>query len=44
MPKTLQERKHVTSRIVTKRDIEDILAAIEQTTEKEEIDECHRLN
>jgi len=44
MPKTLQERKHVTSRIVTKRDIEDILAAIEQAAEKEEIDECHRLN
>ena len=44
MPKTLQERKHVTSRIVTKHDIEDILAAIEQAAEKEEIDECHRLN
>ena len=44
MPKALQKRKHVTSRIVTKRDIEDIFAAIEQAAEKEEIDECHRLN
>jgi integrase len=44
MPKALQKRKHVTSRIVTKRDIENVLAAIEQAAEKEEIDECHRLN
>ncbi len=44
MPKTLQERKHVTARIVTKQDIENLLSAIEQAAQREEIDEYHRIN
>jgi len=44
MPKALKERKHVTARIVTKQDVENTLAVIEQATEKEEIDEYHRIN
>jgi len=44
LPKTLKERKHVTSRIVTKEDIENVLAAIERTFGKGEIDQYHYLN
>jgi integrase len=44
MPKTLQERKHVTARIVTKQDIENVLVAIEQAAKKEEISRYHRIN
>ena len=37
MPKGLKARKHVTSRIVTKEDVENVLLAIRQTYEEEEI-------
>jgi len=39
MPKGLKARKHVTSRIVTKADVENILAGIETAYQKNEIDE-----
>jgi integrase len=44
MPKGLKARKHVTSRIVTKKDVENVLLAIRQTYEEEEIDNHHNLN
>lgn len=44
MPNAVQERKHVIARIVTKQDIENVLIAIEQAAETEEIDEYHRVN
>ncbi|MFZ0926342.1 MAG: hypothetical protein WB581_11275 [Halobacteriota archaeon] len=44
MPKALKERKRITARIVTKQDIENVLIAIEQAAEKDEIDEYHRIN
>ena len=44
MPKGLKARKHVTSRIVTKEDVENVLLAIRQTYEEEEIDHHHYLS
>jgi hypothetical protein len=44
LPKALKERKHVTSRIVTKEDIENVLTAIERAYREGEIDQCHYLN
>jgi len=44
MPKGLKARKHVTSRIVTKEDVENVLLAIRQAYEKEEIDNHHCLS
>jgi hypothetical protein len=44
MPKGLKARKHVTSRIVTKEDVESVLLAIRQAHEEEEIDTDHFLN
>jgi integrase len=44
LPKALRERKQVTSRIVTKQDVENVLAAIEQAAKKEEIDSYHCIN
>ena len=44
MPKALKERKHVTARIVTKQDIENLLTAIEQAHKKGEIDQYYYLN
>jgi len=44
MPKCLKARKHVTSRIVTKEDVENVLLAIRQAYEEREIDNNHYLN
>lgn len=44
MPKGLKARKHVTSRIVTKADVESILYAIKIAFENGEIDRDHHLN
>jgi len=44
MPKGLKARKHVTSRIVTKKDVENLLLAIRQAYEEEEVDKHHYLN
>ncbi|MGZ4926563.1 MAG: hypothetical protein ACXV4B_08960, partial [Halobacteriota archaeon] len=44
MPKGLKTRKHVTSRIVTKQDVENVLSAIETAFQNNEIDEDHRLH
>ena len=44
LPKALKERKHVTSRIVTKEDIENVLTAIERTYRTGELDQYHYLN
>ncbi len=44
MPKGLKARKHVTSRIVTKEDVENLLDAIKTAFEKGEIDNEHALN
>ncbi len=44
MPKVLKIRKHVTSRIVTKEDIENVLKAIEQAFSIGRIDNAHYLN
>jgi integrase len=44
MPKTLKIRKYVTSRIVTKGDIKNILKAIERIYQSGQIDERHCLN
>jgi integrase len=44
MPKVLKTRKHVTSRIVTKEDVENVLKAIEQAFSKGRIDNYHYLN
>jgi hypothetical protein len=38
LPKTLKERKHVTSRIVTKEDIQNVLTAIDRDYREGEID------
>jgi hypothetical protein len=40
----LEERKHVTSRIMTKEDVENVLKAIEQAHNNGRIDTCHYLN
>ena len=44
LPKALKERKHVTSRVVTKEDIENVLTAIEHAYKNGEIDQYHYLN
>ena len=44
LPRSVKERKHVTSRIVTKEDIENILTAIKQAHRSGGIDTCHYLN
>jgi hypothetical protein len=43
MPKGLKARKHVTSRIVTKEDVKNVLLAIRRAYEEEEIDTYHYL-
>jgi hypothetical protein len=44
MPRSLKIRKHVTNRIVTKADVENVLYAIKTAFENEEIDEDYCLN
>ncbi|MGA2885220.1 MAG: hypothetical protein ABSE80_08715 [Halobacteriota archaeon] len=44
MPKGLKARKHVTSRIVTKEDVENLLYALKRAFENGEIDKEHYLN
>lgn len=44
MPKALKTRKHVTNRIVTKDDVENVLGAIEQANDKGRVDDRHYLN
>ena len=44
LPRSVKERKHVTSRIVTKEDIENILTAIKQAHHSGGIDTYHNLN
>ena len=44
MPKVLKTRKHVTSRIVTKEDVENVLKAIEKAFNIGRIDNVHYLN
>ena len=40
----IKERKRVTSRIVTKGDIESVLSAIENAHQNEQINDCHYQN
>ena len=44
LPKALKDRKHVTSRIVTKEDIENVLTEIKGAYKDGEIDQYHYLN
>jgi len=44
MPKAVKTRKHVTSRIVTKEDVENVLKAIEQAHRCGKLDTHHYLN
>jgi len=44
MPKGLKVRKHVTSRIVTQADVENVLYAVKKSFENGEIDRGHYLN
>jgi hypothetical protein len=44
MPKGLKVRKHVTGRIVTKEDVENVLYTIQKSFENGEIDSDHYLN
>lgn len=44
MPKIVKTRKHVTSRIVTKEDVENVLKAIEQAHNTGRVDDYHYLN
>ncbi|MGZ4894527.1 MAG: hypothetical protein ACXVIT_10865 [Halobacteriota archaeon] len=44
MPKGLKTRKHVTSRIVTQDDIENVLSLIEEGYQNQSLDKYHRLN
>ncbi|MGZ8876325.1 MAG: hypothetical protein ACXW1F_07575 [Halobacteriota archaeon] len=44
MPKVLKTRKHVTDRIVTKEDVENVLKAIETAYQNGEINAEHRLH
>ncbi len=44
MPKGLKARKHVTSRIVTKADVENALSAIETAYQNNEIEKDHCLH
>jgi integrase len=44
MPKVLKTHKHVTNRIVTKGDIENLLLAIKKAHENKQIDDYHYLN
>ncbi len=44
MPKVLKMRKHVTSRIVTKQDVENLLLAIEHAHSSGQIDGYHYMN
>lgn len=44
MPKELKTRKHVTNRIVTEQDVENVLSAIEAAYQNDEIDGDHCLH
>ena len=44
LPRAVKERKHVTSRIVTKEDVENVLKAIEQAHNNGRLDTCRYLN
>ena len=44
LPRAVKERKHVTSRIVTKQDIENVLSALKQAYCIGDIDSIHYLN
>jgi integrase len=44
LPKALKERKHVTSRVVCKQDIEHVLTAIERAYKDGELDQVRYLN
>lgn len=44
MPKGLKTRKHVTSRIITKEDVENVLSAIQTAYQNNEIDGDHYLH
>jgi hypothetical protein len=44
MPKGLKARKHVTSRIITKEDVENVLSAIQTAYQNNEIDWDHYLH
>jgi integrase len=44
LPRSVKQRKHVTSRIVTKEDVENVLRALENAYDKGRIDESHYLN
>jgi hypothetical protein len=44
MPKGLKTRKHVTSRIITKEDVENVLSAIQTAYQNNEIDWDHYLH
>ena len=44
LPRAVKERKHVTSRIVTKEDVENVLKAIEQAHDYGRVDNYHYLN
>jgi integrase len=44
LPRAVKERKHVTSRIVTKEDVEAILVGVKQAHERGDIDTYHYLN
>ena len=41
MPKGVKERKHVTSQIVTKEDVQNLLLAVKRAYEQEDIDTHH---
>lgn len=44
LPKAVKERKHVTSRVVAKEDIENVLTAIERSHKEREISQYLYLN
>jgi integrase len=44
LPRSVKQRKHVTSRIVTKEDVENVLRALENAYDKGRIDESRYLN
>jgi integrase len=44
LPRAVKERKHVTSRIVTKEDVENVLEAIEHAHNNGRLDTCRYLN
>jgi hypothetical protein len=43
MPNVLKTRKHVTNRIMTKEDVENVLVAIERAHESGRVDDYHYL-